>query len=73
MIALTKVAPIFRSIPPLVVGMPVVRVNERFNCVMPNALLHEKLNPGIFVFVISFLFNWFVNNDVAIVCTGSPS
>ena len=67
MIALTKVAPIFRSIPPLVVGMPVARVNERFNCLIPNALLHGKLNPGIFVFVISFLFYWFLNMPIPMI------
>ena len=40
--------------PPFVVGMPVAWVKLRFNWVTPKALLHEKLNPGIFVFVITF-------------------
>lgn len=39
--------PNFRSIPLLVVGIPVVRAKCCFACVMPKALLQEKKNPGI--------------------------
>ncbi|UKK73445.1 hypothetical protein L6467_12980 [Segatella bryantii] len=45
-------APIFLSILDLVVGMPVALVNLLLILVTPSALLHEKLTPGIFVFVI---------------------
>lgn len=44
--------PNFLSMPPLVVGIPVDFVNARFALVMPNALFHEKLKPGILVFDI---------------------
>ena len=43
--------PNFRSIPLLVVGIPVVRAKCCFACVMPKALLQEKESPGIPVFV----------------------
>ena len=44
--------PIFRSMPDLVVGIPVVRAILCFNLVIPNALFREKLTPGIFVLVM---------------------
>ena len=51
--------PNFLSIPAFVVGMPVTLATSRLSLVMPNALLREKLRPGILVFVAmssSFLF-----------------
>lgn len=45
-------SPIFRSIPALVVGIPVALVNARFTLVTPKARRHEKLTPGIFVLLI---------------------
>lgn len=50
---LISVAPTLRSMPALVVGIPVLRVNARFKAVTPNALFKEKLSPGIFVLVIT--------------------
>lgn len=48
--ALMIAPPILRSIPALVVGMPVWRVKLRLACVMPKALFHENERPGIPVF-----------------------
>ena len=45
--------PTLRSNPCLVMGMPVVREIFCFNCVMPNARFHEKVRPGIPVFISS--------------------
>ena len=42
--------PILRSMPALVVGMPVWRVKLRLACVMPSALFHENERPEIPVF-----------------------
>ena len=42
--------PTLRSIPALEVGIPVLRANFCFACVMPNALLREKESPSIPVF-----------------------
>ena len=48
MVSIT-ILPTLRSIPALVVGIPVLRVNSRLALVTPKALFHEKLNPGIFI------------------------
>ena len=40
--------PIFRSSPPLVVGIPVFFAIFCFTFETPTALFHEKLNPGMF-------------------------
>lgn len=44
------ILPILRSKPAFEVGMPVSRANFCFACVTPNALFHEKDNPGMPVF-----------------------
>lgn len=49
--------PIFLSIPERVVGIPVFWANALFNFVIPNALLREKLSPGIFVLFMSSIFD----------------
>ena len=43
--------PIFRSIPCFDIGMPVCRDIFCFNWVRPIARFHEKVRPGIFVFI----------------------
>lgn len=48
--ALMIALPILRSMPALVVGMPVWRVKLRLACVIPKALFHENERPGIPVF-----------------------
>jgi len=40
-------APIFRSMPLLVVGMPVFLANRCLACVMPNNLFNENENPNL--------------------------
>lgn len=54
--ALMIVAPTFLSMPLFVVGIPVAFVKARLAAVMPRALFKEKLNPGIFVLVITFIY-----------------
>lgn len=39
--------PILRSTPALDVGIPVCLAKFCFACVIPKALFHEKVNPGI--------------------------
>lgn len=39
--------PIFLSIPCLVMGIPVFRLIFCFACVIPSALFHENVSPGI--------------------------
>lgn len=46
-IALIIALPIFLSIPESDVGIPVVRATFCVSLVIPNALFHEKLSPGI--------------------------
>ena len=53
--ALIIALPIFLSIPDWVVGIPVFWVKALLSLVIPNALLREKLNPGILVLVIIYL------------------
>ena len=48
-IALMMAAPILRSSPLLVRGIPVFFEILRFASEMPNARLREKLSPGIFI------------------------
>lgn len=43
--ASNRMRPILRSIPPRVVGTPVVRATLFFNPAMPKNRLHEKDNP----------------------------
>ena len=54
MIVLTIAAPILRSSPLRVVGMPVALESSRFMPEMPKARFHEKLSPGIFI-ILSFI------------------
>lgn len=49
------IPPIFILIPDFVTGMPVAFVKLLLRAVMPIALFREKLSPGIFVLLISFL------------------
>ena len=47
--------PSFRSMPALVVGMPVARAICCLACVTPSARFHENETPGIFI-TIRFLY-----------------
>ena len=53
-IALITAAPIFRSRPCFVIGIPVVLAIFCLTFVIPTALLSENESPGIFVITISF-------------------
>lgn len=46
---LNMIFPTFLSIPAFDVGIPVSFAIFCFNAVMPTALFHEKLSPGIIV------------------------
>lgn len=50
------IPPIFIFIPDFVTGMPVAFVKLLLRAVMPTALFREKLSPGIFVLLISFVY-----------------
>ena len=50
------IPPIFILIPDFVTGMPVAFVKLLLRAVMPIALFREKLSPGIFVLLISFVY-----------------
>ena len=53
-IAFITAAPILRSRPSLVIGIPVVLAIFCLTFVIPTALLIEKESPGLFVITISF-------------------
>lgn len=55
-------APIFRSMPAFVVGMPVAREIDRRAAVMPNARFHEKLRPGNLVLLLIVIWVCMVNH-----------
>ena len=68
--------PIFLSKLAFDVGIPVSRANFCFACVMPNALFHEKDNPGMPVFDLRLIFMTFYGTFLLlftppIICAGS--
>ena len=54
-IIFTIAAPIFRSIPDLLVGIPVSRANFCYTWVIPTIRFHENENPLITIYLIVIL------------------